>query len=106
VKKPEKSISNAIPTEGRIITLWMFFPFTGGSGGSNFGQKAWISEFVGKHPQKSKTGVFPVSLYKRYSFSNVYNILNGSRGFICYILNTNFNCKLLFIKLNKLYILH
>jgi hypothetical protein len=37
----------------------MFFPFTGGSGGSNFGQKARISEFVGKHPQKSKTGGFP-----------------------------------------------
>jgi hypothetical protein len=55
----EKSISNAIPTAGRIITLWMFFPFTGGSGGSNFGQKARISEFVGKHPQKSKTGGFP-----------------------------------------------
>jgi hypothetical protein len=36
----------------------MFFPFTGGSRGSNFGQKAWIWEFVGKHPQKSKTGDF------------------------------------------------
>jgi hypothetical protein len=50
----------------------MFFPFTGGSGGSNFGQKARISEFVGKHPQKSKTGGFPDFPHLSYFTFDLY----------------------------------
>jgi hypothetical protein len=60
IKNLEKPISNAIPTRGRIITLWMFFPFTGGSGGSNLAQNPRFLKFVGEVPQKVESGRFGV----------------------------------------------
>jgi hypothetical protein len=40
----------------------MFFPFTGGSGGSNLAQNPPFSIFVGNQPQKVQSGRFGVFL--------------------------------------------